>query len=196
MRLREFLLLLLVCWTAVGAIGVTVSFLRQQQRKALRNLGWIVAVWVVYLGTLLGVSLLQTPQPVEVGTAQCFGDLCFTVTGADEMPGYLMQNGRLLRVKVNITNRGGKPESEPLLHAYLLDTKGRRWAEVPGLSGIPLKTKIPAGGAATSGPVFKLPADATPRGLVLTRGRLQPGLFVIGDPDSLLHRPIIASLGK
>lgn len=196
MRITEILLLLLVGWTAVGAVGVTASFYRQEIRKAWKNLGWIAAVWTVYLMILLGVSLLQPQRQLAVGTPQCFGDLCFTVTGFDEIPGYLMNSGRLVRVKVNITNRGKKPADDSLLRSYLLDQKGRRWIEVPGLTGVPLHIRVPAGGTATSEPVFKLPADSIPYGLVLTHGNLQPGLLVIGNPDSLLHQPTIAKVQK
>jgi hypothetical protein len=196
MRITEILLFLLVGWTAIGAVGVTASFFRQEIPKAWKNLGWIAAVWALYLMILLGVSLMQPQRQLAVDTPQCFGDLCFTVTGFDEIPGYLMNSGRLVRVKVDITNRGKNPANDSLLRSYLLDQYGRRWTEVPGLTGVSLHLRVPAGGTATSEPVFKLPADVTPYGLVLTHGRFQPGLLIIGDPDSLLHQPTIAKVQK
>ena len=44
-------------------------------------------------------------------------------------------------------------------------------------------------------PVFKVAGDATGLRLVLTHGRWQPGVLVIGDPDSWLHRRNVVELG-
>lgn len=192
--MTRILLVLLIGWTAVGAVGVAISFKRNEREKGLKNLGWIAAVWSVYLAVLLGTSLFQGQRTVPAGKAQCFDEMCFTVTGTEEVPGYLMQQGRLLRVHVSIQNRGKKPQGESLLHAYLVDQQGRRWLEVPGLTGVRLTTRVSGGETVISEPVFKLPPDAIPAGLVLTHGRLQPGVLVIGDPDSLLHRPTLARI--
>jgi hypothetical protein len=44
--------------------------------------------------------------------------------------------------------------------------------------------------------MFKVPADATGLRLVFTHGRWQPGVLVIGDPDSLGHRRTVVELGR
>jgi hypothetical protein len=196
MRATEFLLLVLVGWTAVGALGIAVSFMQQQRQKAMRHTGWIVAIWGIYLAVLIGVSLLQPQKIVATGKPQCYDEMCFTVLDFDEVPGYLLNNSRLVRVKVTITNRGHKPESESSIRAYLIDKQGRGWNEVPGLSGVRLTARVPVGESAISEPVFKMDSDVSPEGLVLTHGRWQPGLLVIGDPDSLFHRPTIARVIK
>jgi hypothetical protein len=194
MRLMEFLLLVLVGWTAVGALGITVSFLQDHRQKAVRHLGWLIAVWVIYLTVVITVSVTQRQRFVAVGTPQCFDEMCFTVVGFDEPKGYLLQDNRLVRVRVTITNRGHKPESESLLHAYLVDQQGQRWDEVPGLSGVRLTARVAAGETVTSEPVYKVGRDTAPEGLILTHGQRQPGVLVIGDSDSLLHRPTVARL--
>ena len=162
----------------------------------MRHAGWIAAVWAMYLAVLIGVSLLQPQKFVATGQQQCYDEMCFTVLGFDEVPGYLLNNSRLVRVKVNIMNRGHKPESESLIRAYLLDNRGRGWNEVPGLSGVRLTARVQAGESIVSEPVFKIDSAASPAGLVLTHGRWQPGLLVIGDSDSLFHRPTIALLAR
>ena len=194
MRLTEILLLLLVGWTAIGIVGIAVSWRRGERQKAARNLGWVVGIWTLYMAVLVGVSLVQPQRFIAPGTPQCFGKMCYTVAGAEELPGYLAQNARLVRVHINIANHGSSTSGDSLLHAYLLDTAGRRWTEISGLSGVRLTAKIPAGGTVTNEPIFKLPSDVVPQGIVLTHGRLQPGFLVIGDPDSMLHRPTIAKL--
>lgn len=197
MNFRELLLLVLTCWTIVGALGVALSLFRQQRHKAMRNIGWMAIVWAVYLAVLVGTSLLQRQKIVAFGQPQCYDEMCFTVLASDQLPGYLLRDGSyLLRVRINVTNHGHHPESESLLEAYLVDRQGRQWHEVPGLSGIRLTTRIPAGGSVVSEPVFKVAGDATGLGLVLTHGWKQPGVLVIGNSDSLLHRPTVVQLNR
>ena len=196
MGFAEFLLLLLVCWTVIGVFGVSASVIGQNPAKALRNFGWIIAIWAIYLTILVTTSLIQKQSIITAGQAQCFDKLCFTVVGSETLPGYLAKQSHLVRVKIQIQNRSKDPMSEPRLHTYLVDQQGRRWDEVPGLSGVRLGARVPAGITLLSEPVFKLPDDAIPVGIVLTRGHLQPRRLVIGDRDSLLHRPTVALLGR
>lgn len=198
MNLRELLLILLVGWTAVGIAGVTLSLVRKERTKAIRHSLWIVAVWVVYLGTLIGVSLWQPQKVVAMGQSQCFDEMCFAVTGVQELPGYLIQDGsRLVRVSVRISNHAKeKTESEGSIQAYLIDRQGRRWTESTGISGVPLTARVAAGDSVMSEPVFKVTKDATGLELIFTHGRRQPGVLVIGDSDSLLHRRTIVPLDR
>lgn len=187
----ELLLLLLVGWTLIGILGVIISFRRREYISARRNLGWIVGVWVVYLGILLTVSHTARPLLVPAGQEQRIGKLGFTVIHTEDRPGYLASHGeRVLRISIRINNHGGKKQSDQDLMAYLLDSRNRRWTETPGLQGIPLSTTVAPGGSVLSQPVFKVPADATDLRLVLTHGHRFPNLFLLGDRDSLFHPSI------
>jgi hypothetical protein len=151
---------------------------------------------VVYLCVLVGVSLMQRQKVVAIGEPQCFDDMCFTVTGVEEVPGFLIRDGRrLVRVSVRVMNRGKKAQSEGSIWAYLLDSQGRLWEESPGVNGVGLTARVAGGESVVSEPVFKLAADAKGLGLVLTHGRWQPGVLVIGDSDSWLHRKTVVELG-
>ncbi|MDE1175988.1 MAG: hypothetical protein PW789_05210 [Edaphobacter sp.] len=194
--MMRFLLVLLVGWTAIGVVGITVSFVNQERTKALKNLGWMIGIWVVYLGALLGTSLHQPQRRLAPGTPQCFGNMCFSVAGTEELPGYLMHQGRLLRVKIIIQNRGTTPKNESGIQAYLVDQQGQRWTEVPGLTGNRLDARVQPGATVISEPVFKLPADVQPQGLIFGHGRFYSGILTIGDSESLLHRPTIALLHR
>ena len=198
MNFREFLLLVLAGWTVVGFVGVAVSLVKQERAKALRNFMWIVAVWVVYMAVLVGVSLGQKQKVVAMGQDQCFDEMCFAVMGAQELPGYLIRDGsRLVRVSVRIANHGKqKTQSEKLIQAYLIDKQGRRWAESAGISGVRLTARVAAGDSVVSEPVFKVAKDSTGLELVFTHGHRQPGILVIGDSDSLLHRRTVVRLGR
>lgn len=198
MNLRELLLLALVGWTAIGAVGVTISLARGERAKAIRHLGWITGVWATYLAVLVAVSLLQPQKTVAIGQNQCYDEMCFTVTRVEEVPGFLDHDGnRLVRVPVRITNHArGRTESEKLIQAYLVDAQGRRWEESRGISGVPLTARVAAGDSVVSEPVFKVAKDATGLGLVFTHGWRQPGVLVIGDSDSVLHRKTVIPLGR
>jgi hypothetical protein len=123
--------------------------------------------------------------------------MCFTVTGVEEVPGFLIRDGRrLVRVSVRVTNRGHLAQSERLIRAYLVDERGRRWEESAGLSGVQLTARIAGGDSVTSEPVFRVAGDARGLELVFTQGWRQPGVLVIGDSDSLLHRRTVVQLGR
>jgi len=197
MKATELLLLGLVGWTGIGVLGVGVSLWRGERQRVRRGVAWLVGVWVVYVCVLVGVSLEQRQKVVAMGEPQCFDEMCFTVTGAEEVPGFLIRDGRrLVRVSVQVTNQGRKTQSEGLIWAYLVDAQERRWVESPGVNGVGLTSKVVGGDSVVSEPVFKVAADATGLGLVFTHGRRQPGVLVIGDSDSWLHRRTVVKLGR
>jgi hypothetical protein len=197
MRATELLLLGLVGWTAIGVAGVAVSQWRRERQRVRRGVAWLAGVWVVYLGLVVGFSLVQRQRVMAIGEPQCFDEICFTVTGAEEVPGFLIKDGRrLVRVSVRVTNRGRKAQSEGLIWAYLVDAQGRRWEESSGVNGVGLTARVTGGDSVVSEPVFKVAGDATGLGLVFTHGYWQPGVLVIGDSDSLLHRRTVVKLDR
>jgi hypothetical protein len=184
-------------WTTLGLAGVGLSRLRGEQLRVRRGLAWLAGVWAMYLAVLIGVSLVQKQKVVAVGQPQCFDDMCFTVTGVEEVKGFLIHDEqRLIRVTVRVTNRGRTAESDGLMRAYLVDAQGRRWEESTGVNGVGLTAKVVGGDSVLSQPVFKVAGDATGLRLVLTHGWKQPGVLVIGDSDSLLHRKTVVELGR
>lgn len=198
MRFWNLLLLALVAWTVLGAIGISISMFLGERAKALRHLGWIFGIWAAYMAVLMATSLLQPQKTVAMGQDQCFGDICFAVTSVEEVPGFLIHDGsRLVRVSIRVSNRGrDKTQSDKLVQAYLVDAQGRRWEESMGISSVRLTATVPAGSSVMSEAVFKVANDASGLSLVLTHGHWQPGVFVIGDPDSLLHRQTRVPLGR
>ncbi len=201
-RLMAILLRGLVLWTVVGLGGSWVTARRGERRRARRGVYWIAGMWAVYLVALLGTSLFEPGKQIAPGREQCFGAMCFAVDGADELKGFEVrgeERERLVRVRVRVTNRteaGGRAgvQGEASIRSYLVDADGRRWDEVPGLSGVRLTTAVGAGRSMVSEPVFRVPKDARGLGLVLTHGRWQRRLLVIGDPESWRHQPTVLRL--
>jgi hypothetical protein len=197
MKATELLLLGLVGWTGIGVVGVGVSAWRGERDKVRRGVAWLGAAWVLYLCVLIGVSLGQKQRMVALGEPQCFDEMCFAVTGVEEVPGFLIRDGRrLVRVSVLVTNKGRKTQSEGLIRAYLVDGQGRRWEESPGVNGIALTARVAGGDSVVSKPVFKVAGDAHGLNLILTHGKWQPGVMVIGDSDSWMHRRTAVDLGR
>jgi hypothetical protein len=198
MNFWNVLLLLLVGWTVLGTIGMLISLFLGERARALRHIAWIFGIWAVYLALVMGTSLMQPSKIVALGQDQCFGDVCFAVTGVEEVPGFLVHDGsRLVRVAVRVSNRGrGEIERDGHVQAFLLDSRGRRWDEATAISSVPLTSAVPAGSSVMSQPVFKVAKDASGMALVLTHGRWQRGVLIIGGPESLLHRRTIVPLGR
>jgi hypothetical protein len=197
MNVRELLLLALAGWTAIGVVGTSVSFATGERAKAVRGIGWIVGVWLVYLGVLIAVSLKQKQRVVAIGQPECFNSMCFTVTHVDEVAGLPPQNDRrLVRVTINVKNRGHKRTGDDRIQVYLIDAQGRQWGETPGLSGVRLTARVGPGDSVLSEPVFAVTTNATALELIFTQGKRQPGVLVIGDTDSLLHQRTIIPLGR
>jgi hypothetical protein len=201
MNFAELLFLALIGWTGIGVLGTLISLARGERTKARHGAAWIGGIWAMYLIALAGVSLAQPQRVVALGQEQCFDDLCFAVTKAEKVPSFVGQNqpsdgSQLVRVAVTGRNRGrGKAQAESLLRVYVVDSQGRKWQEVPGLSGNRLTTRITSGSQVISQPVFKVSGDARGLALVFTHGQWQPAVMVIGDSDSWWHKRTVVWLG-
>ena len=193
----ELLLYAVVGWSALGVIGVALSLRLGHREKVLRHGLWLVGVWLVYLAGVVGASVLQSQRVVPLGKDQCFHGMCFAVLGVEPVEALIPgETGRVLRVKVKVTNRGKTADADDRIRAYLMDAQGRRWKPLPGLSGNALRSRVSGGSQMLSEPVFRVARDSTGLSLILTHGVWQPGRLVIGDGDSLGHRPTIVKLGQ
>jgi hypothetical protein len=195
LRLTELLLLAVLGWSVWGIAGVALRFRRGEGDVARRHGLWLVGVWVLYAVALAGASLLQAQRVVPIGADQCFGEMCFAVLAVHDVPGLIAgETGRVIQVTLSVRNHGHTTERDSLVDAYLLDRQGRRWHPLPGLAGNALRARMLPGAEIESEPVFQVSRDATGLALVLTHGRWQLGRLVIGDPDSLGHRPTVTPL--
>jgi hypothetical protein len=197
MKVAELGLMAVAGWMAIGVAGTVVSLARGRREEAARHAAWIAVVAGAYLLVLLGVSATQRQRVVPMGRDQCFDDMCFAVEGVDEVPGLVAGDaGRVVRVTVRVANHGHHAEAEGLIEAYLVDSKGREWEALPGLSGNRLNARVAGGSQMVSQPMFRVAGDSRGLGLVLTHGKWQPGRLVVGDSDSFGHRRTVVPLGR
>jgi hypothetical protein len=194
----RLLLVALLGWTALGAIGVTISFRRGERFQGRRNLGWIAAIWLIYIGILLAVSLAAKPRVVPRGQDYCFDSLCFSVVRTETVPGYLATRGeRIVKVYIRIANHSDKRNSgDSHLKLYLVDANGRRWDEAPGLEGVHLSTPVGPRQTILSAPVFNVSHAAKGLRLVLTHDHSLSYLLLLGDTGSIFHSPTYFSLDQ
>jgi hypothetical protein len=197
MKVAEVVLVAVAGWCGIGAVGVLVSLARGRRAEALKHSASIAAVAGIYVLVLLGVSAMQKQKVVAIGQAQCFGEMCFAVTGVDEVPGLVAgDDGRVVRVAVRVSNRGKAAEEDGAIEAYLVDSRGREWGPLAGLSGNRLPGRVAGGAEMVSQPMFRVAKDSAGIGLVLTHGRWQWRRLLIGDSDSLEHKRTVVGLGR
>ena len=197
MKVAEVVLVAVTGWCGVGVAGVAISMMRGRRAEARKHTGWIAAVAGVYLLALLGVSVLQRRTVVAIGQAQCFGAMCFTVTGMDEVPGLVEgDDGRVVRVMVRVANRGDAAADAGSIAAHLVDSRGREWGALAGLSGNRLTQRVAGGSTMVSEPMFRVAKDAAEIGVVFTHGSWQWRRLLIGDSESLGHRRTVVGLGR
>jgi len=197
MKFTELLLFGVLAWCAIGAAGIVISLVRERRAEALKHSVWLALVAGLYLLVLLAVSGAQKQTIVPLGKDQCYDEMCFAVVGVDEVPGLVAgDDARVIRVAIRVTNHGTSAEAERLIEAYLLDSRGRVWKPLAGLSGNRLNGRVAGGSQMLSQPMFRVAKDSTALGLVFTHGLWQPGRLVIGDSDSLGHRPTVVALGR
>ena len=194
MRIFEWLLDAVAGWTAIGLLGTMLAVATRDRKRAWRGAAWIVVVWVVYLGALLLVGRFQEQRVLAKGQEVCFDKVCYAVLGTTMVGEFKGAGGQLVQVDVRMTNRSGDVRGVEGLHAYLVDEKGSQWPQTTGVGGNALTAVMSAGHQTVSEPVFRV--EGTPGGLslVLTRGWTGWGWLVIGDTDSLLHRPDLLRL--
>ena len=197
MKASELLLYGVAGWCGMGAIGVAISMARGRRAEARKHSVWIAAVAGIYFVILLSVSLTQRERTIAIGQDQCFDKMCFAVVGVDEVPGLMMgDDSRVVRVTIRVANRGSASRADEAIAAYIADSHGRVWQQLPGLSGNRLNARVASGGQMVSQPMFRVDRDAEGLGLVLTHGNWQPRRLLIGDSDSLGHRRTPILLGR
>ena len=197
MKIAAFLLYAVAGWCAIGLLGTLLSLARGRRSEALKHAAWVAVVGGMYLMLLLATSIVQRQRVIAIGQDQCFGTMCFRVTAVDEVPGLVAgSTDRVVRVRIAVSNRGTSSDEETGLRAYLLDSQGRPWDALPGLSGNPLSSRVAANSEVVGQPMFRVAANSTGLGLVLTHGTWQRRQLILGDSDSLAHKPTIVDLGR
>jgi len=198
------------------AVVVTIataaaSAVRGRWRRAAALLGACAAGTAIYLGVVVAVSLASPQRVLAIGDDWCFDDWCVTVDevrrtsvlGPRDRPA--TADGTFWVVRLHLSNHGrGRAQRASSAAIHLLDARGRRHAvSLRGQQALeadegpapPLTATVSVGTPVNTVQVFDVPSDARIRGLTVRHPvGPAPGLFIVGDPASLLHRPTIVRL--
>ena len=206
--MKLFDLVFLVSFFAVLATLSRLCYLLVRgRRQGARNTAIALLAFVgLYAMVLVSVSLASPQKVLAVGELQCFDDWCITVEAVSRQQriGATSANGVYLVVTTHVSSRArGRRQRETDVYVYVTDYRGGRFdVSLPGqdalrragLAGEPLTTYVDPGEAFESRLAFDVPTEATDLGFVKRSHGWFPGLLIIGDPQSFLHRPTTVHL--
>ena len=201
----DLLFLLTVLVVLLGLAALVVSLVARRRRVA-RALALALAAWLlVYALALVGASLLSPARLLAAGERRCYDDWCIAVQSASarERIGDTRPNGRFVLVTVEVSNAARRSsQREWAVGLALLGPDGSRLAPSPagqralaleGGAGLPLDTLMDPLGRFKHVAVFEVPAETRAVDVTVQHGAF-PGIVIIGDEQSLLHRPTYTHL--
>ena len=159
----------------------------------------------LYCGALLVTSALQPRDVVAVGQPRCFDEWCLAVDGARRQGviGGARARGDYVIVSTRILNRGrGRRQRERDVYALLRDERGDVYrqsqegeAALMRSTGVAaqLTDSIDAGASERVELVFDVPKEGQSYEFIAAHAWF-PHALIIGDPESLFHRPTVVLL--
>lgn len=194
MTLADLLFILLFLTAIIALIAAAVALLRGRGANALTILRRLGIGAVIY-GAIVALAGLMTPQRIiRVGEPWCFDDWCLTVESVNQKPDPPQID---YTVSLSISSRARRVAQRAKgAWIYLLDPQGRRFSPDPDPSATPLDVVLQPGESVSATRTFQIPANAGPLALITGHGGpgCFPGLFIIGDDNSLLHKPTLVRL--
>ena len=181
---------------------IALSVLRGH-RDHLRGTARLLAGYVAgYAALLLAVALMMPRRTLPQGVRECFDDWCVAgigavTSGAAQVPGCDGGNVWIGTLEVSSDAKRVRQRAADAA-ATLEDLSGHRYppcaAPPQGAGGMhQLRDELGPGGAFRVTLAFSLRAGARPAGFVISHGAF-PGALIIGDDQSLLHRPTLLAV--
>lgn len=197
--------------TVVVLVTVLVQALRRRPTRAARLLAVYGVFLALYLGIVVAVSLATPQRFLDMGEDRCFDDWCVAVESVDttsvlgQGDQVTKANGTFFVVTLRLSNHArGRAQRAASAAVYLRDDQGRRHDVSPlGQNAYeaehgptaPLTATLPLGQSLTTVRVFDAPVHAHILGLIVEHPvGFGPGMFVIGDDSSLMHKRMLIRL--
>ena len=205
MNISDLGLLISFIVIVLEVLGLMVAILKRNWILAKRLALALGLYTGLYFLLLIGVALLSPQRVLVMHQVRCFDDWCVAVEQVAKIPeiGPLQAKGSFLLVTIDVFSQAKRIRQRALDAAvYLLDEEGNRYypspegqqtLEAAGEAGLPLNSWLEVGNSFTHTAVFDLPTGAALPDLVFTHGAF-PGLIIIGDDQSWLHKPTIVRL--
>lgn len=199
-------------------VSAVIAWRTGRGRLALGFAGGLLGLAGLYLATLVAVSTASERRVLAPGEVKhfcgCYLD-CHIGVSVDEVRtaktvgtggGAVAANGVFHIVTLRVSSDARRATLSPYgLRAMVMDERGYRYrraraaerALLGEAAGRPLEQEVAAGDSYLRTLVFDLPADArTPTLWVIEEGFPDTLIeaFLIGDDDSLFHKPTLLSL--
>jgi hypothetical protein len=209
MTIFDLLFLASALGVCLALIVTLVALARRRWPIVRRTLLGLGAYLLLYALAMVSVAALSPQRTLAMGQEHCFDDWCIAAVAAVQQPRIgaapmtVMAQGRFVVVAVRVTSHAKAISQRELdTQLYLLDSAGRRYAvstagqralDATGLGGQPLDTMLAPSGSFTHTTVFYVPMSASQLALVVAHDAF-PGVLIIGDGQSLFHRPTLMRL--
>jgi hypothetical protein len=169
-------------------LAAAVAAIRGHRPRALgllRGLGGLIGV---YLAVVIAVSIDSPRRSIPLKEPRCFDDWCVSVDRVDRTAaGADVSYAVTLRLSSRARTRA---QRENGVSVYVVDEHGRRFEPEVNPKDAPFDVLLQPGEAVDATRRFLLPADVQGPGLVIAHERF-PGIFIIGDDQSLFHKPSV-----
>jgi len=173
-----------------GAI-VAIRLLRGRRREAAGLLRRGAIGLAGYLAVVVIVSLVSPRRVVALGEDRCSDDWCIAVAEVVKEP---WPGDSAYRVTLRLSSRArGMPQRETGIAVYLVDEAGHRFDHDAEPSSPPFDVRLQPGEAVTTARRFRVSGQKGSLGVVVAHeGSFGfPGIVIIGDGGSLLHKRAI-----
>jgi hypothetical protein len=173
--------------TLVVIIGCVVL---GRLRRAIKLLALLGVCLALYLGVVVVVSLTSPQIVLARGEDRCFDDWCIAVDDTAHAES-------VYTVTIRMSNRARRvSQRENGVAVYVVDEQGRRYESVADPSAALFDILLQPGQSITATRTFEVSgASGQPVLVVGHDGATRfPGVFIIGDDSSLLHKPTIVRL--
>ena len=211
MMLFDFIFIALVLTTIIVLAIAIINVLSGRFRQAANLLGRLVVGLVLYLAVVALVGLFSPQRVIAFGRDRCFDDWCVAVEDVNLVQELgqgehsIQASGTFYVVTLRLSNQArGREQRASSAAVHLLDGQGQLYdASLAGQTAYeaqngavaPLTALIPVGQSFRTVQVFDLPLEAAPVDLTIEHPvGFSPGLFIIGDENSLFHKPTIVPL--
>lgn len=208
MSIFDLLFLALALAIAITLIVILIQLLLGRRKAALRVLLCLGACLLAYFAVVAVVAVASPQRTYSMGEERCSDELCFAVIGVRTATALgpaghsVKPSGQFVLVTVRATSHARRrPQRDLGISAELLDYRGHVYH--PNAAGQeayqaeyganpPLASLLQPGGTFYSVQVFDVPTSAD--SLAFHFHHAGPGLFIIGDEESPLHKPTITPL--
>jgi len=189
------LFFILIFFASVAMLAVVVvTALRGRGRQAVTRLAALGVCLALYLGVIALVSLASPPRVLALGQDRCFDDWCVAVENAARAPSPTRTE---LTVTLRVSNRARRaPQRENGVAVAVLDEAGRRFEAAAQGEDAPFNILLQPGESVTTTRTFDVSGASGQLDLAVEHAGFSrfPGMFIIGDDSSLLHKPTIVHL--